>query len=182
MSISEDDPLPANHIEGAPLGDDEPVRFIWQKTVKKSQHNTRMKNRVISDLIENSGLYEHVPREDFSADNLDLVFDQTFSTLRSRYKAQTDANVAQKRKEKDINKMIKTRRANRRRAVSAFVVHWSCGGRTYRTTRSWNYAPPVVGRASLILTRPSTGPSSWNACLRRNPRTVLFLETNHNRG
>jgi len=118
MGTSEDDPLPANHIEGAPLTDDEPIRFIWVRTIKKSQHNTRMKKRVINDLIENKELYEHVPQDDFSEDNLDMVFDQTFSTLRNRYKAQTDVNVAQKRKEKEINKMIKTRRANRKRAVS----------------------------------------------------------------
>ena len=117
MSINDDDPLPANHIEGAPLADDEPVRFIWARTIKQSNHNTRMKKRVISDLVENKDLYKHVPREDFKTDNLDIVFDQTFSTLRSRYKAQTDANIAQKRKLKEINKMIKTRRANRKRAV-----------------------------------------------------------------
>jgi hypothetical protein len=121
MSITEDDPLPANHIDGAPLTDDEPVRFIWARTIKQSQHNIRMKKRVINDLIENKELYQHVPREDFTVENLDLVFDQTFSTLRSRYKAQTDANVAQKRKEKEINKMIKIRRGNRKRAVSVLT-------------------------------------------------------------
>jgi len=122
MSVTEDDPLPANHIEGAPLADDEPVRFVWARTIKQSQHNTRMKRRVINDLMGNRGLYEHVPQDDFTTDNLDMVFDQTFSTLRNRYKAQTDANVAQKRKEKEINKMIKTRRANRKRAVSVLDV------------------------------------------------------------
>ena len=122
MCINEDDPLPANHIEGAPLADDEPVRFIWARTIKKSQLNTRMKNRVIADLMENRGLYEHVPQDDFTADNLDMVFDQTFSTLRRKYKVQTDADAAQKRREKEINKMIKTRRANRKRAVSALTV------------------------------------------------------------
>jgi len=122
MSVTEDDPLPTNHIEGAPLADDEPVRFIWAKTIKKSQHNTRMKKRVINDLTQNRELYEHVPQNDFTPENLDVVFDQTFSTLRNRYKAQTDANVAQRRKEKEINKMIKTRRANRKRAVSVLDV------------------------------------------------------------
>lgn len=122
MSIIEDDPLPTNHIEGAPLADDEPVRFVWARTIKQSQHNTRMKKRVINDVMDKKELYEHVTQDDFTADNLDMVFDQTFSTLRSRYKAQTDANVAQKRKEKEINKMIKTRRANRKRAVSALGV------------------------------------------------------------
>ena len=119
MSISDDDPLPTNHIEGAPLADDEPVRFIWARTIKQSQHNIRMKKRVINDLMENKELYKHVPRDEFTTENLDIVFDQTFSTLRNRYKAQTDANIAQKRKEKEINKMIKTRRANRKRAVGA---------------------------------------------------------------
>jgi hypothetical protein len=121
MSISDEDLLPANYIEGAPLADDEPIRFIWARTIKQSQHNTRMKKRVISDLVENQELYKHVPRDDFKTDNLDIVFDQTFSTLRSRYKAQTDANIAQKRKEKEINKMIKTRRANRKRAVGVSI-------------------------------------------------------------
>lgn len=121
MSIGDDDPLPVNHIEGAPLADDEPVRFIWARTIKQSQHNTRMKRRVISDLMDNKELYKHVPRDDFTAVNLDVVFDQTFSTLRSRYKVQTDANTAQKRKDKEIKKMIKTRRSNRKRAVGAFI-------------------------------------------------------------
>jgi len=183
MSISDDDSLPTNHIEGAPLADDEPVRFIWARTIKKSQHNTRMKERVINDLIENRGLYEHVSQDDFTADNLDMVFDQTFSTLRSRYKAQTDANVAQKRREKEINKMIKTRRANRKRAVSVLDFSVISGGWTHRASRNWNCAPPVVRRTNLILTRLSMGLSNWNACLRRNPRMmVLSLGTNHNRG
>lgn len=117
MATSEDDPLPTNHIEGAPLTDDQPVRFVWARTIKKSQHNALMKTRVIGDLMENKGLYKHVPNDEFTMDSLDIVFDQTFSTLRSRYKAQNDTNLAQKRKEKDINKMIKTRRANRKRAV-----------------------------------------------------------------
>lgn len=122
MSISDDDPLPTNHIEGAPLANDEPVRFIWARTIKQSQHNIRMKKRVINDLMENKELYKHVPRDEFTTENLDIVFDQTFSTLRNRYKAQTDANIAQKRKEKEINKMIKTRRANRKRAVGAPIL------------------------------------------------------------
>lgn len=182
MSISDDDPLPANHIEGAPLADDEPVRFIWARTIKKSQHNTRMKKRVINDLIENRGLYEHVSQDEFTADNLDMVFDQTFSTLRSRYKAQTDANVAQKRKEKEINKMIKTRRANRKRAVGVLNFSMILDGRTYCTTRNWNCAPPVVRRTNRTLTRLSMGHFSWNACLQRNPRMVLSLGTNHDQG
>lgn len=121
MRITEDDPLPPNHIEGAPFTDDEPVRFVWGRTVKKSQHNARMKKRVINDLIEAREHYEHVPQDDFTAENLDMVFDQTFSTLRTRYKAQTDTNVAHKRKEREINKMIRVRRTNRKRAVSASI-------------------------------------------------------------
>ena len=160
MSISDDDPLPTNHIEGAPLADDEPVRFIWARTIKKSQHNTRMKRRVIDDLIENRGLYEHVPQDDFTEDNLDMVFDQTFSMLRSRYKAQTDTNVAHKRKEKEINKMIKTRRANRKRAVSVLDFPVILGEWTYGAIRNWNCALPVVRRMNLILTRLSMGLSS----------------------
>ena len=122
MAITEDGPLPVNHIEGAPLTDNEPVRFIWARTIKQSQHNARMKKRVINDLIGSKELYEHVPQEEFTPENLDTVFDQTFSTLRSKYRAQTDANVAQRRKEKEINKMIKTRRNNRKRAVSTLVL------------------------------------------------------------
>ena len=160
MSISDDDPLPINHIEGAPLAEDEPVRFIWARTIKKSQHNTRMKNRVINDLIESRGLYEHVPQDEFTTDNLDMVFDQTFSTLRSRYKAQTDTNVAQKRKEKEINKMIKIRRANRKRAVGVLDFPMISGGWTYSATRNWNCALPVARRTNLILTRLSMELSS----------------------
>ncbi|KAF9782915.1 hypothetical protein BJ322DRAFT_1073300 [Thelephora terrestris] len=131
MSTGEDDPLPANHIEGAPLADNEPVRFVWGRTIRQSQHNARMKIRVIGDLMENKGLYKHVPNDDFTMDNLDIVFDQTFSTLRSRYKAQNDANVAQKRKKKDINKMIKIRRANRKRAKLEFRTACRAKNETY---------------------------------------------------
>ena len=127
MAVTEDGPLPANHIEGAPLTDDEPVRFIWARTIKQSQHNARMKKRVISDLIRSKELYEHVPQDEFTVESLDPVFDQTFSTLRNRYKAQTDANVAQRRKEKEINKMIKTRRTNRKRAVSPLAMSRNSG-------------------------------------------------------
>ena len=122
MAISEDDPLPTNHMEGAPLTDDEPMRFIWGRTTKQSQHNAQMKKRAISDLTENRELYKHIPWDDFTTENLGLVFEQTFSTLRNRYKVQTDASVAQKKKKKDIGKMIKTRRANRKHAVGTLAL------------------------------------------------------------
>ena len=182
MAVTEDGPLPPNHIEGAPLTDNEPVRFIWARTIKQSQHNTRMKKRVINDLIGSKELYEHVPQDDFITDNLDLVFDQTFATLRSKYKAQTDANIAQRRKEKEINKMIKTRRTNRKRAVSDLIAPRFRRGRTYQATRSWNCAVPAVRRTNLILTQLSMGLSSWNACLQKSLRTVLLPGINYSRG
>ena len=182
MAITEDSPLPINHIEGAPLTDDEPVRFIWARTIKQSQHNSRMKKRVINDLIGSKGDYEHVPQDDFTVENLDTVFDQTFATLRNRYKAQTDANVAQRKKEKEINKMIKTRRNNRKRAVSILSFLQSRDGRTYQATRSWISAVPVARKTNLILILLSTGLSNWNACLQKSPRMVLPPGINYSRG
>ncbi len=45
LGVSPEDDLPPSHYEGLPLGDNEPVRFVWEKTVKQSKHNALVKER-----------------------------------------------------------------------------------------------------------------------------------------
>jgi hypothetical protein len=117
MDIDEDRQLPDNHIEGALLELNQPVRFIWERTVKQSPHNARMKARVIANLLGNRQLYEHVPEKDFDPAVLDSVFDQSFITLRRKFRAQRDATIAAELHEREVTKNIKTRRMTRKRTV-----------------------------------------------------------------
>jgi hypothetical protein len=117
MGMEEDKQLPDSHIEGAPLDDNEPVRFVWERTVKQSPHNARMRARIIADIIHNRQLYPHVPDKDFIPDSLESVFDQAFSTLRQKSRVQRDTTVALKRRKREAVKSSKGRRATRKRAV-----------------------------------------------------------------
>jgi len=98
------------------LDNSEPVRFVWERTVKQSPHNSRMRARVIADMIQNRQLYPHVPDKDFSSDSLESVFDQAFSTLRQKSRVQRDSTVALKRHKREAAKSSKGRRVIRKRA------------------------------------------------------------------
>ena len=117
MAIDEDQSLPDSHIEGAPLGQNEPIRFIWERTVKQSPHNAQMKARVIADIVENRQLYDLVPNKDFDPAFLDRVFEQAFTTLRRKFKAQCDASIASNRHKREAFKSTRTRRLTRKRTV-----------------------------------------------------------------
>lgn len=117
MELDQDDELPDDHIEGAPVNPDDPVRFIWKRTTRQSPHNAKMKARVIADLIQNRQRYELVPGKDFDPVLLDGVFDQSFNTLRRNFKAQSDPKTAAKRRKQEVTKFVKSRRASRKRAV-----------------------------------------------------------------
>ncbi|CCL99429.1 uncharacterized protein FIBRA_01447 [Fibroporia radiculosa] len=115
MEIENDKDLPDSHAEDTPLSVEEPIRFVWEKTVKQSAHNGAMKRRLVADIMSSRGMYAYVPDKDFTKKTLDAVFDQTFTTLRQKYKAQKDATVALQRKKRDDQKARKARRFGRKK-------------------------------------------------------------------
>ncbi|CDO71324.1 hypothetical protein BN946_scf184908.g82 [Trametes cinnabarina] len=115
MKLKPDDELPESHFEGAPLLADQPVRFVWNRTIKQSAHNAAMKRRVVDDLMANRARYKHVEDKEFSKKNLEIVFDQAFTTLRQRYKAQSDTAVANRIQRKENQKALKARRLQRKK-------------------------------------------------------------------
>jgi len=118
MQLDNDKQLPDSCVEGNPLGPDEPVRFVWDKTPKQSVHNSRMKERVLKDLKANRRLYRHVPDKEFGKKSLESAFDQAFVTLRQKFKAQRDASVAKNYKQREEIKAMRARRLSRRKVVS----------------------------------------------------------------
>ncbi len=116
VKLSED--LPDSHIEGEPLDANEPVRFVWDKTTKQSIHNAEMKKRIIADLKTRRRLYKHVPDKDFNKKTLDTGFDQAFTTLRQKFKAQRDETAAHHNKRREEAKALKARRRERKKHVS----------------------------------------------------------------
>lgn len=117
MSLNNDKQLPDSHVEEAPLGPDQPVRFVWDKTPKQSPHNAAMREYIVSDLRANRSLYRHVSEEEFSKRSLEAVFDQAFITLRQKFKAQRDAAAALNYKIKEDHKAMKARRLGRKKTV-----------------------------------------------------------------
>ncbi|KZT19279.1 hypothetical protein NEOLEDRAFT_982239 [Neolentinus lepideus HHB14362 ss-1] len=116
MRLENDQRLPDNHIEGAPLGPDEAVRFVWLKTVRQSEHNANMRKRVLEELKANrKTTYKYVPESDFNDKTLEAVFEQAFTTFRHKFKAQKDVTIAQKHKSKESNKAVKVRRHSRKK-------------------------------------------------------------------
>ncbi|KAF8138462.1 hypothetical protein EV363DRAFT_1393914 [Boletus edulis] len=117
MMLETDRDLPDSHAEGTPLGPNEPVRFVWEKTPKQSVHNGRMKEQVLKDLKANRKLYRHVSDKDFGKKTLDSVFDQAFVTLRQKFKAQRDDSAARVHKQREDLKAQRARRLSRRKVV-----------------------------------------------------------------
>ncbi|KAF9006503.1 hypothetical protein BDQ17DRAFT_1351863 [Cyathus striatus] len=119
MQIDTDKELPDSHQEGIPLGPDQPIRFVWDKTTKQSVHNARMKARVIADIKENRRLYKHVPKKDFGKKQLDGAFEASYTTFRAKYKAQRDNVAAESLKRREEAKSRKSRHLSRRKAKLA---------------------------------------------------------------
>lgn len=115
MHLDSDKQLPDGHLEGTPLGPDEPVRFVWDKTPKQSVHNSRMKERVLKDLKANRRVYKHVPDKEFGKKSLDAAFDQAFVTLRQKFKSQRDASAAKSHRKREDMKAMRARRLSRRK-------------------------------------------------------------------
>ena len=120
LGISPEDDLPPSHYEGLPLCDNEPVRFVWEKTIKQSKHNALMKERVLAHLRAHRKLYEHVPEADFTPKALSSAFDQAFSTFRQKYKVQIDPTVSLTVKTREEHKAMKSRRLHRKKLVHIF--------------------------------------------------------------
>ncbi|KAI6003721.1 hypothetical protein EDD15DRAFT_2219720 [Pisolithus albus] len=115
MHLDNDKQLPDSHVEGTPLGPDEPVRFVWDKTPKQSVHNSRMKERVLKDLKANRRVYKHVPDREFGKKFLEAAFDQAFVTLRQKFKSQRDVSVGEAHRKREDMKAMRARRLSRRK-------------------------------------------------------------------
>lgn len=128
MDLKGDKQLPDSHSEGQPLGPDDPVRFVWDKTTKQSVHNTRMKARVLTDMKLRRKAYKHVPEKDFGKKILDATFEQAYTTFRQKYRAQRDAQSAVKLKKREDAKARKARHLSRRKIVrSLCLLHLNMG-------------------------------------------------------
>lgn len=114
MDLQSDKVLPPSCEEDTSISDSEPVRFIWDQTTKKSPHNTRMKARVISDLLARRDQYPLVPDKEFTKEKLDGVFEQAFTTFRQKYVAQMGGEDSVRAREE---KARRSRRANRKKTV-----------------------------------------------------------------
>ena len=116
MGLESDRELPPSHKDEYLFRPTDQVRFVWDKTTKKSQHNASMKSRIINDIIANKELYPLVPVKDFTITKLDSVFEQSFMTFRQKYAAQRgNKSYGQDRAE---NKARKARRLSRKKIVS----------------------------------------------------------------
>ncbi|KAG5653037.1 hypothetical protein H0H81_002659 [Sphagnurus paluster] len=115
MKVESDKDLPDSHTEGVPIGPDDAVRFVWDKTTKQSVHNLRMKARIIADIKANRRMYKHVPDKDFGKKILESAFDAAFVTFRQKFKAQKDEALAFHQKRREENKARKARHLSRRK-------------------------------------------------------------------
>ena len=117
MALKSDKNLPDGHVEGQPLQDDQPVRFVWDKTPKASSHNAAMKIRIIKELRQNRDQYKDIQDSEFNDKTLESAFEQVFSTFRSKFKTQRDDVVAANAKQREETKATKSRRVRRKKAV-----------------------------------------------------------------
>ncbi|KAI0677131.1 hypothetical protein C8Q78DRAFT_68348 [Trametes maxima] len=115
MKLKHGEDLPESHFEGAPFLTDQPVRFVWNKTAKQSAHNAAMKRRVVNDIKAHRTRYKHVPDKDFNKKNLDSAFDQVFTTLRQKFKAQKDTTAATRLQRRENHKALRARRLQRKK-------------------------------------------------------------------
>ena len=122
MRIKHNEELPDSHDEGDELYEDDPVRFVWEKTVKKCPHNATMKEHVLKDLIARRKRYKYVPEKDFDREILDSAFEQAFSTFRQKYKMQKNEMSALQHKQREEQKYMKARRKERKKAVCLVLV------------------------------------------------------------
>lgn len=120
MKLESGKELPTSHLEGAPHASSDPVRFVWGSTTKKSPHNARMKELVVSDMLANKSLYPLVPEQEFLRPMLEAAFEQSFTTLRRNYELQLGKKPASLRD----NKAKRARRSSRKKIVGE--LSYSC--------------------------------------------------------
>ncbi|EJD01407.1 uncharacterized protein FOMMEDRAFT_90221 [Fomitiporia mediterranea MF3/22] len=113
MDLDHDKELPDSAEEAVLLPPSHPVRFVWDQTTKRSAHNARMKNRIVSDMIANRYLYPRVPEQEFTKAKLDSVFEQAYFTLRQKYASQKGLNA--NAKDRAEMKSKKARRLSRKK-------------------------------------------------------------------
>ena len=119
MGIESDAILPPSHIENEPLSPDQPVRFIWDKTIKKSSHNEKMKARILLQVLDDRDSYNLVPDEDFEKTSLDHTFDQAYKTLRQKFKSQQGSTLWANR---NVVRSQRARRTSRKKYVSSTIL------------------------------------------------------------
>lgn len=123
MALKSDKNLPDSHVEGQQLPEDQPVRFVWDKTPRASSHNAAMKIRVLKELRANRHLYyKDVPESDFADSTVDACFDQVFLTHRTKFKTQRSPEALMTIKQREESKALKSRRAKRKKAVSLLTI------------------------------------------------------------
>ncbi|KAE9410188.1 hypothetical protein BT96DRAFT_913015 [Gymnopus androsaceus JB14] len=115
MCVEEEQNLPDSQPEGVAHDPSQPLRFVWDKTTKQSVHNTRMKAFVLEDIKRNRQLYTELSEREFSKDVLESAFEQSFTTLRQRFKAQGNVNDAKALKSKGDQRAQNARRSARRK-------------------------------------------------------------------
>lgn len=123
MRIKQSEPLPDSYDQSEPLENDEPVRFVWEKTIKKSSHNTSMKTRVLKSLVAQRKRYKHVPDKEFEKKVLDTAFEQAYQTMRQKYKIQKDEMSTQKHRRSEEQKYLRARRKERKKTVRHVEIH-----------------------------------------------------------
>lgn len=117
MGLKHDKDLPDSHQEGVPIGPYDNIRFVWDKTVKQSVHNSRMKARVLADIKLHRKRYKHVPEKEFNKKGLEAAFEQIYVTFRQKFKTQRDLAFADAHKKREDLKSRKARHISRRRTV-----------------------------------------------------------------
>lgn len=167
LGVNPEDGLPPSYHEGLPLGIKEPVRFVWEKTIKQSKHNAQMKERVLADIRASRRLYRHVPEVDFAPKTVSSAFDQAFSTFRQKYKAQLDPTVSLTVKTREEQKAMKSRRLHRKKFVRTSVELISPFTFT-GFSRSESNGSPCGKEPKPLLIRPLTVQWNLSACRLRS--------------
>ncbi|TFK92224.1 hypothetical protein K466DRAFT_481075 [Polyporus arcularius HHB13444] len=139
MKLKPGEDLPESAFEGEPIAAGDPVRFVWSKTAKQSTTNASMKKRILADLKSKRHKYKYVPDKEFSKKALDGAFEQVFTTLRQKFKAQRDGTAATRLKRREDHKALRSRRQNRKKA--------KLGNRTEARKKVDAFAQPIFDGA-----------------------------------
>ncbi|KAJ3739527.1 hypothetical protein DFH05DRAFT_1513690 [Lentinula detonsa] len=115
MGVEDNQSLPDSQPEGTAYDPSQPVRFVWDKTTKQSVHNMRTKALVLEDIKQNRRLYDELPDRDFSKSILESAFEQSFTNMRQRFKAQRNMAEAENMKSRGDQRAQNSRRLSRRK-------------------------------------------------------------------